>query len=277
MKYIKAILDFFINSSVHVSLAVVALAFITVIEFDIQNYYELLLLLFFASISGYNFIKYFDLFRYHKSTLTRLFRLIKLLSIVSFVFTVVFLFKFNIQTQFLMFFLAIITFFYAMPFLPNRIKSIRDKNLREITGLKVFIIAFVWGVTVVIIPVLVYSFPLTIEVLLTFLQRFLFVLALMIPFEIRDLAFDNKNLGTLPQKFGINKTKLIGLLLLLVIFLLELVFKDINGRNVVILGVVLMVTSIFILNSNVNQSKYYSAFWVESIPLFWLGLIFVFS
>ncbi len=42
------------------------------------------------------------------------------------------------------------------------------------------------------------------------MQRVLLVLAFLIPFEIRDLAYDKPELKTIPQRIGVTQTKIFG-------------------------------------------------------------------
>ena len=96
----------------------------------------------------------------------------------------------------------------------------------------------------------------------------------MLPFEIRDLNYDEVRLATIPQKIGLKYTKMVGVFLLGLIFLLEF-FKD-ECASILILSVVLILTLLFLVLSNKNQSKYYSAFWVESLPILWLVILLMF-
>jgi len=105
---------------------------------------------------------------------------------------------------------------------------------------------------------------LTMDVLLTSLQRFLLVIVLMLPFEIRDLNYDSLKLGTIPQKIGVKNTKIIGVLLLMVFFF------ELTGNSILSMLIMLVVTLLFLVFSSKNQSRYYSAFWVESLPVMWL-------
>jgi len=56
MRFMKLLFDFYINSSIHVALAVLSLSWITLLEFDIPYDKEVLFFIFFASITGQNFI-----------------------------------------------------------------------------------------------------------------------------------------------------------------------------------------------------------------------------
>ena len=53
----------------------------------------------------------------------------------------------------------------------------------------------------------------------------MYVVIAILPFEIRDMKYDSIKLATIPQRIGIEKTKIIGALLIVIIFLLEF-FKD---------------------------------------------------
>ena len=64
-----------------------------------------------------------------------------------------------------------------------------------------------------------------------------------------------------------------GSILLLVIFFFG-ILKDRNQlKRLIIVFVITIVTFFSLLNAKENQGKYYSAFWVEGIPIFWLLLV----
>src|SRR5690606_8884320 len=86
---------------------------------------------------------------------------------------------------------GIVTFLYAIPILPKRFFIDQKKNLRNIGGLKVYVIALVWAGVTVLLPVMDISGVFTSDVLIIAIQRFLLVMLLMLPFEIRDLQYDN--------------------------------------------------------------------------------------
>jgi len=76
----------------------------------------------------------------------------------------------------------------------------------------------------------------------------------------------------LPQRVGVCKTKLIGTFLLIVILVLEFYKDEIDKNNLYSLVLIIPILFLFLLFSKKNEPKYYSSFWVESIPLFWYGL-----
>ena len=91
-------------------------------------------------------------------------------------------------------------------------------------------------------------------------------IAIMCVFEIVDLQFDAISLQTIPQRIGVKQTKLVGFAFLTVFLILEFfVTNQFTRIDVFFVGLI----AVFIYFSNRNRSKYYSNFWVESIPIFW--------
>ncbi len=169
--------------------------------------------------------------------------------------------------------LGIVTFFYAIPFLPRKLFMDNKYNLRSIGGLKVYIIALVWAVVTVILPLVNNNHIIGFDAIITAIQRYLFIIVLILPFDIRDLQYDSLKLSTIPQKIGIKNTKIIGVMLLLVFFFLEFLKDELVANQIIYLLIVVFVTILFIVFSNEERGKYYSAFWVEGLPIFWLGLV----
>jgi len=181
-------------------------------------------------------------------------------------------FSFQLQTQTLLYLivLATITFFYAIPFLPKKIFLEGGTNLRAVSGLKVYIIALVWAMATVIVPFINANHTISLDANLTTIQRFLFVLVAIFPFEISDMQYDDLKLGTIPQKIGVKNTKIIGVVLLITFFFLEF-FKDtIHSEAIIVLLIVIGLSLISLWKSHARQSEYFTTFWVESIPMVWL-------
>lgn len=273
MKAINGVLNFYINASIHVALSVYALAWVTLIQFGIDYDENSLYFVFYATITGYNFVKYFGVAKFHHRSLASWLKTIQIFSLVAFMALCYYAYQLEIKTLILIGILGLITFLYAMPLLPQKYFIDNQKNLRQISGLKVYIIGLVWSFTTVVLPLVNNEVSIDFDVVITCVQRFLFVIVLMLPFEIRDLNYDNLKLGTIPQKIGIKKTKIIGVLLLMVFMMLEFLKDKISSNGVVSTLLIVFVTLLFIIFSNKNQSKYYSAFWVESLPIVWLIIL----
>ena len=278
MQVLKRILNFYLNSSIHVALAASALVWITILELDLELDLQLLSFVFFASITGYNFVKYFGIAKFHHRSLAGWLKMIQLFSFIAFLAMCYFAFQLDVDTLMLLALLALVTFFYAIPIMiPKRYLFDSHKNLRQISGVKVYVIAFVWMFTTVFIPVLNEDVKVSADVMLIGIQRFLYVLVLMLPFEIRDLNYDSIRLATIPQKIGIKKTKMIGVFLLGLFFALDYFKDDLELSTLISTSVISVITLFFILMSHKNQSNYYSAFWVESLPIVWLIILLMLS
>ena len=267
MKVVKHLFNFYINSSIHVALALYALTWITLLELDLKYDETVLYFVFYASITGYNFVKYFDVAKFQHRRLTNWLRLIQVLSFFCFLLMCYYAFYLQFKTLLMISFFAVLTFFYAIPFIKKRHYTLRDVN-----GLKVYVIALVWVGATVFLPIINEDVVLGANVFLLAIQRFIYVLVLMIPFEIRDLKFDSLKLQTIPQKVGVRQAKLYGVLMLIVFFC----FKDeFSYSNVITLFLITAITAAFVVFSRTEQGKYYSAFWVEALPIFWLALLLV--
>lgn len=277
MSWIKQIFHFYINSSIHVALAAYSLTWITLLEYDLDYDQNSLYFVFFATITGYNFVKYFGIAKFHHRSLANWLKAIQIFSLIAFVALAYYAYSLILPAKFLIGILGVITFLYAIPLLPKKYFIDDQSNLRQISGLKVYVIALVWALSTVLLPVVQNEIIINDEVVITSLQRFLFVIVLMLPFEIRDLNYDSIKLGTIPQRIGVKKTKIIGVLLLIPFFLLEYMKDELSANQIVITLVITFITALFLIFSNKKQSKYYSAFWVEALPIVWLILFLMLS
>ncbi|MCA0153980.1 UbiA prenyltransferase family protein [Winogradskyella vincentii] len=277
MRNIKQLFHFYINSSIHVALAAYALTWVTLLEYDLEYDKNSLYFVFFATITGYNFVKYFGVAKFHHRRLANWLKAIQLFSFIAFIALAYYAFQLLVNSKVLILLLGVITFLYAIPLLPKKYFIDDQSNLRQISGLKVYVIAIVWSLSTVVLPLIQNEIEIGADVVITSLQRFCYIIVLMLPFEIRDLNYDSLKLGTIPQRIGVKRTKIIGIFLLMLFFFLEYFKNEIDSKALIILLTITFVTALFLVFSNKNQSKYYSAFWVESLPVFWLVLFLMLS
>lgn len=232
---------------------------------------------FFSTVSGYNFVKYFGLAKFHNRSLVAWLKAVQVLSFFAFLAMCYFTFLLNVKALVIAAICSGITFFYAMPLLPKRIFIDDKQNLRQISGLKIYIIGLVWTLATVVLPLINNEISINTDIVIIALQRFCFVLALMLPFEIRDLSYDSLKLATIPQRIGIKATKILGLGLLIVMFLLEFFKDELSNTALISTFIITAITALFIVFATQKQSKYYCAFWVEGLPTFWLALLLFFG
>ena len=104
-------------------------------------------------------------------------------------------------------------------------------------------------------------------------QRFLIVVVLILPFDIRDVKYDAISLQTIPKKIGVKNTKRLGLALLLFALTIEFMISPTSLTKSTFM-MFFFVIVVFLMRASINQSKYYSSFWVEAIPIFWWLFLF---
>lgn len=95
--------------------------------------------------------------------------------------------------------MAAIAAFYALPL---KLNAMRLAPLREWPGFKVFLIGFSWAVVTAVLPLMSESNLAWSTFSYAAAERFFFILALTIPFDIRDLGFDLPGQKTIPQMLG---------------------------------------------------------------------------
>ncbi len=97
--------------------------------------------------------------------------------------------------------LGIITMLYSFPLYKKDAKLFR---LREVPLAKIFIISFVWSATSILLPVIQAEIKMdAVRLSILIVERFLFVFAITVPFDIRDMQSDKKmNVVTLPLLVG---------------------------------------------------------------------------
>ncbi len=243
------------------------------LEFDIAYDKIVLFFVFFATISGYNFVKYFGIAKFHHRRLANWLKLIQIFSFFCFLLLGYFALKLKETTLLYVAGFGAITFLYAIPFLPKRFFLDKHHNLRSIGGLKIYLIALVWSGVTVFIPAINDELSVTTDIILTGIQRYVFIMVLMLPFEIRDLQYDSLKLSTIPQKIGVRQTKIMGVLLLILFWSLEFFKDEIYTEGMMPLTLISIITLLFLVFSKIKQSAYYSAFWVEGLPVLWLIIL----
>lgn len=263
----KKLFDFYIHSSIHVSLAVLALTLVSYYYFEIPLDFRVLFFVFFASAVGYNYTKHtLVLFR---KNVSRTQRSIQSLTSISLLISIFFFFKLNLASQFAILLTSLFTILYAHA-------VFKHKSLRSIGGIKIYVVGICWVGITLFVPLLEADYPINSDVIVKCFQRFLLVIILILIFEIIDLKEDNPSLRTVPQTIGIRNTKLVGILLLAIFFCLEFLLSDVRISQLLINGILAIAVLFFTLFANENKSKYYTTFWVESIPILWFVLILFF-
>ncbi|MCL5127596.1 hypothetical protein [Algibacter sp. L4_22] len=277
MKLVKQLLNFYLNSSIHVALSVYALTYITLLEFGFSYEENVLNFVFYASVTGYNFVKYFGVAKFHHRRLANWLKAIQVFSFFAFILMCYYGLQLSLMTLMCIAGFGVVTFLYAIPFLPKELFLDQQNNLRSIGGLKIYLIGLVWMGVTVCLPIIENEYAVCTDVIITALQRYVYVLVLMLPFEIRDLQYDSLKLSTVPQKIGVKGTKLMGVILLFVFFVLEFFKDETHQIKILVLLMLSILTGVLVLLSSKKQNVYYASFWVEALPILWLILMLLFD
>ena len=266
MLLLKQLFRFYVNASIHVALSVVALYVLNAKTLNIPLNFNLAGFLFFATIVCYNFVKYGVEADKYLIVAKPSHKPIQIFSFISFAAALWFLVNLGRLVLPLLIVLTLISVFYVVPL------SASSKNLRSVLGLKVIIVAFEWTGFTVLLPLLEVFQPFNLQELWVSLSTFLLVIVLMIPFEIRDLKYDKPELRTLPQRFGIRKTKAMGYVLcgLYLIFSLLAMGWNLGSYAFSILTTILLMFALY--KTKEVQSAYFASLGVEALPIFFLVL-----
>lgn len=265
---LKKILNFYIKSSIHVALAVLALAKISLFSAGLDPQYTLLIFIFFSALSAYNFIKFFPLIKNQKLSFSP--ALIPLLTLTAFIISggIIFLLPSSVAA------FAILGGFlvlgYTVPFQSTL------SNWRSKKGWKLYLVVLSWLCLTVGIPL---ASTALFDAVLFFkiaLVQGIYIFVAILPFEIGDLNVDSSALQTLPQTLGIKRVKILGILLLLLGGVIAIFSFGFSSPFVKSSLITFFILGLCLWRSNDNQSLLFTRFWVEGIPILWYILIYYF-
>ena len=201
--------NFLLNTNIYISLAAVLLTLATQVQLGMRpQFHPYLFLLFFATLFDYNLHRLITVLtnkaalqsekhRWVKAHLKQFYVMMGL-SVLGFLWAVLDADKKVLLTLTPF---AILTLFYSLPVFKSKKNIFR---LRDIAFLKIFLIAIVWSASTIFLPVIQGQTKHAIlSVGLLFIERFLFIFAITIPFDIRDMAADSQQgLKTIPLVMG---------------------------------------------------------------------------
>jgi hypothetical protein len=152
---------------------------------------------------------------------------------------------------------ALISFLYVF--------RIGGKNLRDVPYLKIHLIAFAWVSVLILFPFFT-RFYLTEDFLRPFMAlvmgHYMYIVAVAVPFDIRDLKYDRASQKTIPQVLGVHGSKLlsVGLLIASAIFLS--ILTPIRSDNV-FFYLAIGVQIVLVLFMHPARSDAYCAGWID--------------
>ena len=211
----RILITFFANSSLFIALMALSFYYFYAEVLTHQFNINQAIIIFCATLFSYIGVQLYPSFNSLKATETKRSlwikehkKLLTAFAIISFLFLFYFAFKIKIELLFIYFHLFILTLFY------ENILTVRF-SIRRIPYIKPFVIAYIWSWTCIPYTSLYQS-------LLPHLEAFTFILALSIPFDIRDMENDIKDgILTIPIKLGLKWTKILCLLIFFVFLTLQ--------------------------------------------------------
>jgi len=157
--------------------------------------------------------------------------------------------------------IGILTFCYALPFGAHM-------GLRFVPTLKVFVVALSWT-TMALLPMISMSRQVFVWVAV---KSLLWILCLMLPFELRDVQKDAPSLKTIPQLLGISGTKTLGYVLLCGLGFLA--YQTVQVPALFWMELIMLLLLGIAIKASPKHSETFTAFWVEGIPILWfLGCV----
>jgi 4-hydroxybenzoate polyprenyltransferase len=242
-----------INSNIYISLAAVAFTVQAQIQLGMKpQLHPYLFIIFFATLFEYNLHRFItvitnkealnsDKHKWVKNNLN-LFYLLVFASIAGFI-CVSFLAKKEVLIALAP--IALITVFYSIPIYGKKINIFR---LRDIPYIKIFLISFVWSASTILLPIIQSGLAFNkAHVIIMLTERFLFVFAITIPFDIRDIQADKQSgIKTIPLLFDKNKSMILSYVLLFIFFLISFFHYWGQGKWFIIYALSLSVISTFV-------------------------------
>ena len=153
-------------------------------------------------------------------------------------------------------------------------------GLRNTPYLKIFLIAASWSISTVLLTYFENNLLIDQRFYLEIFARFFFILGITIPFDIRDLKFDNRKLKTIPIVFGFDDSKKIALFFLFIYILISsyvYLFNNFNLNYLLATFFCFLYSAYLVNNLKANSSNFYYSFWLESCSISLLVFLIITS
>jgi 4-hydroxybenzoate polyprenyltransferase len=275
-KLARSAFDFFLFSNLFMSLCAVAQALVTFHLIGSKPVPTVTGLLFTSTLGIYNFsilltkpakpeaspyrrVRWF--FSHYRLMVT--FTIVSLLSLIPLFFLL------SMESRILLVFLSILSFCYSIPLFTI---GEHKFGLRNIPGLKPILITLVWTLSCVLLPILeaenLHLADVSMrDTMIMIAKRSLFIGALTVPFDIRDLFQDRQSgLKTIPVAWGEKNAYLFCQVLLAGYIVLLFLFRN-NGFNVDFFALTLtaMLMGWLIFRSKWEKDEYYYFFYLDGV------------
>ena len=287
-KLLQPVFDFLLFSNMFMALCAVAQGLVVFHLIGSPPIFTVLGLLFVSTVAIYNFsilltkpknpkqsenkrVRWF--FAHHRLMVT--ITIVSILSLIPLFFLV------STESRLLLVFLAIISFAYSLPLF-----TMGDQRfgLRNIPGLKQFLITLVWTMSTVLLPILeaqdLHFTDVSLrDTAILLAKRFLLIAALTVPFDIRDLFEDRESgLKTIPVVIGEKYANLFCQVLLAGHIILLFLYRN-HGltKDFVALSLTAVLAGWLIFKSKWQRNEYYYFFYLDGILILQYLLLVAFT
>jgi len=232
---IKPIVNFFIYSSIVISLAATIFTLETFLISNTPINFNYLGLVFCSTLLTYSVHRIVGLRKLEEQFIQGRFKIIRqykshivFYTIASFMGSIYFLFQLPLTLLLLLIIPAIISGLYTIPIFSN------NKRLRDFDFIKIILIALTWA-AVALTGIM--NDPITatgmLIMALLFIEKFLYIFAITLPFDIRDSTIDNHlDVKTFPAIWGHAKTYKIINVFLMVCLIIMFVIGYLIAANI---------------------------------------------
>lgn len=278
MKFLFKALDLLVASNIYVSFGVLILTWLS-LDFRQISHPELLAFVFFSTVFIYNFIRLFRLQPMRVEGNSKRHEIILrnrdflwFLCIISCLLACYFFTFIYESIWFYLFPFAVISLAYVLPVYKSQSGWFR---LRDVPFIKIVLIALTWAFVTEGLPSILATTKME---FLPFFERFLFIFAITIPFDIRDLYFDHVSLKTIPQVLGVNKAKWLGISFLfiaeLILFYRYFFLDEMNLWSSLAVYITYEISTFFVYKSHTNQKERFVTVGVEGMSIL-MGLMYL--
>ncbi|MGB0402969.1 MAG: hypothetical protein ACPGEG_02660 [Salibacteraceae bacterium] len=269
-------------SNIYVALPVSALAWITFLVFNQEVNFQILLFIYCSTFIIYNVHRLVGINKVEEKHLSprhiwaKKYRVVLISGIAIGASVMLYLlFQFEVSFIYTLIPSSLIAIGYSIPLYKKNGKFWR---LRDVPFAKVFLIGITVSYVTTYLPV--YDFfisdPSNLLLFGFFCARAFFILAITIPFDIRDYDFDEPStINTLPLVFGIDKARTISLYALAFFAGMSFYLFQTNAFLSLAFLISAMVTAWIVSYAQKKSTEYYFSFVVEGTMLIQFGLVYL--
>lgn len=250
----KKIIQNLVFLNIWIAFGSVGVAVTTLLYTKVELNYFFLGLVFFATLFGYN-LQNLSVKKVHKERSNQIIwiesnnKVIRFTTIIASVFSIIFSY----------FSLSFLTVLISSPFLFlvlfYRINLLNKIKFRNIPGLKILIITICWTWSCCLLPQILYSIEID-WILVSFI--FMYLLLITIPFDIRDMEFDEK-IKTIPQIIGAKNALFLSFFIVSILFSLFVFLGNYK------LCIFLLITFVILLPSVKTKNEFYYLVFIDGL------------